>query len=51
LIVGGIKQKEPPSGSVAKNLAVLQNQLKTSQIEYLYTVNRLIIIQKARVIA
>ena len=38
------------SGSVAKNLAILQNQWKTSQIGDLYTTNKLIIIQKAIVI-
>jgi hypothetical protein len=38
-------------GSVVKNLAVLQNQLKTSQIEYLSAINRSIMIQKAIVIA
>ena len=39
------------SGSVAKNLAILQNQWKTSQIGYLYAINRSIMIQKAIVIA
>jgi hypothetical protein len=39
------------SGSVAKNLAILQNQWKTSQIGYLYAISRSIIIQKAIVIA
>jgi hypothetical protein len=38
-------------GSVAKNLAILQNQWKTSQIGYLYATNMLIMIQKAIVIA
>jgi len=38
-------------GSVAKNLAILQNQRKTSQIGYLYAINRSIMIQKAIVIA
>jgi hypothetical protein len=31
-------------GSVAKNMAVLQNELKTSQMGYLYAINRLIMI-------
>ena len=38
-------------GSVAKNLAVLQNQWKASQLGYLYAINRSIMIQKAIVIA
>jgi len=38
-------------GSIAKNLTILQNQWKTSQIGYLYAINRSIIIQKAIVIA
>jgi hypothetical protein len=38
-------------GFVVKNLAILQNQLKTSQIEDLYAINRSIMIQKAIVIA
>ena len=38
-------------GSVTKNLAILQNQWKTSQMEYLYAINRSIMMQKAIVIA
>jgi hypothetical protein len=38
-------------GCGAKNLAFLQNQLKTSQIGYLYAINRSIMMQKATVIA
>jgi len=34
-------------GSVAKNLAILQNQSKTSQIGYLFAINMSIMIQKA----
>src|SRR5665647_3114713 len=39
------------NGSVSKNLAILQNQGKTSQMGYLYAINRSIMIQKAIVIA
>jgi hypothetical protein len=38
-------------GSVAKNMAILQNQWKTSQMGYWYAINRSIMIQKAIVIA
>src|SRR5665647_3099822 len=45
------KFKDTLIGSVAKNLAILQHQWKTSQIGYLYAINRSIMIQKAIVIA
>ena len=38
-------------GSVAKNLAILQNQCKTSHMGYLYATNRSIMIQKVIFIA
>jgi len=37
-------------GSVAKNLAILQKEWKISQVGYLYTINRSIMIQKAIII-